>query len=200
MEDIFEIFYNKPINIINYTRHKLLEGFTITSDEIIKPNDVVLSTVSNTIVRFTDPRFFSDGTYFKIVIHQDQIDFSTLSKEEQKEIGWFDKLKLIKQFAEEGSWQCPISYELGFQKAQELMSNKMFTLEDMKKAYKEGALDMLQANNNTTIDMLFDLKIKCKESYMLENWGEFIESLSQSKSWRIEGEWIDNKLKIIKLL
>lgn len=37
------------------------------TDQLPYPNDIVHSSVANSIVRFTDPRHFSEGTYKKVI-------------------------------------------------------------------------------------------------------------------------------------
>lgn len=45
-----------------------IEGFDYyVNDDVCYPNNAVYSNVTNTIVRFTDPRHFSEGTYKKVM-------------------------------------------------------------------------------------------------------------------------------------
>lgn len=186
----------------NYTLHKLPQGFIVTSNETSYPNDTVISTVTNTLVKFTDPRHFSDGTYFKIIAQQDQIDFSSLKEEEQKEIGWFDAFEISKSNVEKiYSKYIPKDmlddyvtlYQLGFQKAQELLSDRRFTEGDIKRAYRNGWSNREES--------------KIENPPYLHNdssWGEnglnkFIQSLSQ-QSWKVECVEENGKIKILKLL
>lgn len=45
-----------------------IDGFEYyVCDDVCYPNNAVYSSVTNTIVRFTDPRHFSEGTYKKVI-------------------------------------------------------------------------------------------------------------------------------------
>jgi hypothetical protein len=45
-----------------------IDGFEYyVCDAVPYPNDTVHSSVTNTVVRFTDPRYFSEGTYKKVI-------------------------------------------------------------------------------------------------------------------------------------
>jgi hypothetical protein len=177
------------------TLDKLPEGFIITSNQ----KDTV-GYLPIVLTKFNELQQTADGddVYHhikngsKIVIaQQDQIDFSALSEEEQKEIGWFDveqwawdnpclsRKEVYTLFNEvfkdrriEGAYQISASKEvykfntelrtLARRKAQELLSDRRFTLEDIRKAWKEG--------------------------YNERNLDDYIQSLSQPKSWEIEVE------------
>jgi hypothetical protein len=187
-----------------YTLHKLSEGFVLYKEEIIpyNPNG---GTKGSFICVYElkyndDTKWVSNvgscqgcrkllASSFDILRFPNlpKIDFSPLSEEEQKEIKHFDKLKLIKQFSQEGSWQCPISYEIGFNKAQELLSDRMFTLEDITKTFEAG----YQCRNSNGY--------KTNGTYQ-EDYNNHIQSLTQSKSWKIEGQWENDKFKINKIL
>jgi hypothetical protein len=206
------------------TLHKLKEGFVVTSDEqpLRDYKGLMLNRVSLSLTN--DMGVSLMEWFLKVIAQQDQLDFSTLSKEEQREIGWFDiekfskeaskkKVKLIygerinngdiDEYVKTGGLVIVTIgeslYKEGFQKAQELQSDRMFTLKDISKAMKYAS----EITNN---------KMKYMENY--------IESLSQPKSWKIEVEmertrypkgddgWKDvyepkftgGKLKILKLL
>jgi hypothetical protein len=174
------------------TLHKLQEGFIVTSDESMLLNDICFQrNFENTLHQLIkiENEFqlkmanSKDGSFtkLKVIAQQDQIDFSALTEEEQKEIGWFD----VDEFAQNrftGSYDNDTNYNLrfgfkeGFQKAQELLSDRRFTLEDMKRCFFNGG----------------DMKDESE-------WNHYIQSLSQPKSWQIEGEWVDDKFKITKI-
>jgi len=181
---------------MNYTLHKLPEGFIITSN---KPEEGINTEVtyyddkvdSNGLV--TLPEMFTENlnTYlvkgikenrryvYKVISQQNQIDFSALSEDEQK--------------------------YLGFQKSQELLSDRMFTLEDIEEAIRYGFdVGFCSNSSNKTKNNL-----KSKES--------FIQSLSQPKLYKVELEMdctlvgldlednckpklTNGKVKILKLL
>lgn len=50
-----------------YTLKKINEFYYLLTDEAPYPNDLVYSSVSNTFVTFTDPRFFSENTIKKVI-------------------------------------------------------------------------------------------------------------------------------------
>lgn len=205
---------------MNYKLHKLSEEFIIVSDELPYPNDIVLSTVTNTLVTFTNPRFFSENTYFKVIAQQNQIDFSSLSEEEQKKIGWFSLIPTKycipnKHYISEDDKKCyDVGYVDGFLKAQELLSDKKFTLENIRKMLEIGFFYGRQ----------FEWDIQNGNKRIEEHnkiFNEFIHSISKPKSWKVELEmeeyvqeetgtelkwvglrpkFIDGKVKIIKIL
>jgi hypothetical protein len=183
------------------TLHKLPEGYLITSDEKIEENDVVLNANKRIIKALKDYRDFEP--LIKVIAQQDQIDFSDLKEEDQREIGWFDVEKLfaekanIPYFPDDLKRTCKWWFEEGFQKAQEL-SDRMFTGKNIVEAIAFGF----------SICKQFDRAPFDKEQI------KFIESLSQ-KSWNIEVEmemighphqyvnvpkFKEGKIKILKIL
>jgi hypothetical protein len=204
-----------------YTLHKLQQGFVITSDE---------ETKRGRFYCFRTKSFFDDDGQdvnccmgdVKVIAQQDQIDFSALSEEEQKKIEWFDVDKLFdnifpnKHLLESHDYHnLKDGFTEGFQKAQELLSDRRFTLVDMlefyywlKKSYgPTKPLEEAQIVHRTTPDKIVEM---------------FAQSLSQPKSFSIElemGEYrlnsdgepigfpdmskpklTDGKVKILKLL
>lgn len=165
--------------MIQYTLHKLPEGFILTSDEEIKRNHKYLSLKSMMIFDhdYDDNKSLTDFD-FKVIAQQDQIDFSALSEEEQQRIGWFDvgvyALKQSKKFAKSET-----DYTLGcidgFQKAQEL-SDRMFTLEDM--------IDFTRMCRENDSRKLIEDKELLQTTDLFEQW----KSLSQPKSWKVKIE------------
>jgi hypothetical protein len=169
--------------MINYTLHKLPEGFIVTSDKLLKDGTLFYNPPTN----YFGKTIRKEGNFWvcenmegfhllsqalKVIAQQEQIDFSGLSEDEQKKIGWFDVEKLALEF--EKTWGNIYNGEIdfyiqGFQKAQELLFDKMFTLEDMKKSYEAGIFN----NDNLKIDNF---------------WEKFIQQLSQPKSWKVELE------------
>ena len=92
---------------MEYTLHKLPEGFIITNDEEIKENDLCVSFVNgtNAVLCIADGMnrinnsYRFQGLLFKVIAQQDQIIFSDLKEDEQKEIGWFEwKVELEMDF------------------------------------------------------------------------------------------------------
>lgn len=133
----------------NYKLHKLpKEGFIITSDEEINLKDKYLysdQTKINTRLRQNPNAEYPYPEYKKVIAQQDQIDFTFLSEEDQKKIGWYN----IEQLAHEvlikwgifsGSLHTGIrdGFVEGFQKAVELLSDRKFTLEEMRMCWLRG--------------------------------------------------------------
>jgi hypothetical protein len=172
-----------------YTLHKLPEGFIVTSDEEIKTGDFQLRLDTGKISKFEDINNSKDGFIRKKVIaQQHQIDFSVLSEKEQKEIGYFNIEKLA-EFTGKNYQHLdgdvindhPEYYSGffdGFQKTQELLSDRRFTLEEVEKAIKFGQLSEKESCNK-----LFEKRGLVKT----EITNQFIQSLSK-KSWKIEIE------------
>jgi hypothetical protein len=187
--------------------HKLKEEFIITSHEDIQEDDFVFANDTNVIFRCNNheansaiPQF--KNLYEKLTAQQDQIDFSGLLEKEQKEIGWFDVEKLAKEMLPDDSdWQRRFDLIKGFQKAQELLSDRRFTEDNLVDAITM-AQEYTQGHGH------------------VYNSSEIIQSLSQ-KSWKVELEmeeyieeetgsefkWMNKrpkltngKIKILKLL
>jgi hypothetical protein len=172
----------KPI----YTLHKLPEGFIVTSDEILNEGNTIININNFEIVENWQGHGSTDW-WKKVIAQQDQIDFSGLSEEEQKEIGWVDWLRIavlsedaeIEKIGQEyhsHSWYKGV--EFGFQKAQELLSDKIFTLEDIEKAIKFGQLSEKESTSK-----LFEKRGLVKTEFTKQ----FIQSLYKN-SWQVELE------------
>ena len=197
---------------MEYELHKLKEGFIITSDEEIKEEDLIYGLFNGGVLLKSKINVPIHSQYYKeyglkVITQQDQIDFSALKLEDQKEIGWFDveKFALDSYNKSYPNYEPVTDYKLvekyrsveqfnnGFQKAQELLSDRSFTLEDIERAMIEG------------------LSIE-------KFWEKCVQSLSQPKSWKVELEMEDKialdghtvvgkepkltngKIKILKLL
>lgn len=221
---------------MSYTLHKIPEGFVITSDETPKGSDLIMWT-GNTVEHFPKqgtPQINYgcivesvnySGTlhenWKKVIAQQNQIDFSSLSEEEQKKIGWFSLIPTKycipnKHYISEDDKKCyDVGYVDGFQKAQELLSDRVFTLEHIRKAIKYGSDFAFSCTHSSD----YMTKEELKNAEQSEE--QFIQSLSQPKSWKIEIEmeqyvqeetgtelkwvglrpkFIDGKIKITKIL
>lgn len=181
-----------------YTLHKLPEGFILTSDEDIQIGDLYYLPRTNSIYECkedpTELNLEKDFGIGKVIAQQDQIDFSALTEEDCKQIGYFDVEKLGMDYASticDGRIRENISkfngikvdFMKGFQKAQELLSDRMFTLEDMELF----AAELIGRYRLGEINDVEDVK-------------KIIASYSQPKLWKIEGIWENSKIKITKLL
>jgi hypothetical protein len=150
--------------MIEYTLHKLPQGFIVTSNEEVKIGDTCTSDkniidvgkIHNQWTIFkptTQEHLDMLKSSVKVIAQQPQIIFSSLKEEEQKEIGWFDISKLANEQFDEDTKIIPVptslwydsqnvqyhSFIKGFQKAQELLSDRRFTLEDVQLAFAKGA-------------------------------------------------------------
>lgn len=221
---------------MSYTLHKIPEGFVITSDETPKGSDLIMWT-GNTVEHFPKqgtPQINYgcivesvnySGTihkdWRKVIVQQNQIDFSSLSEEEQKKIEWFSLIPTKycipnKHYISEDDKKCyDVGYVDGFLKALELLSDRVFTLEHIRKAIKYGSDFAFSCTHSSD----YMTKEELKNAEQSEE--QFIQSLSQSKSWKIEIEmeqyvqeetgtelkwvglrpkFIDGKIKITKIL
>jgi len=166
---------------MNYTLHKISEIFIITSDEKTQNNELyyVWGGIGKAIGIYTKKE--SDETNNdwckKVIAQQNQIGFSdNIPEEKLRGIGWFDVDKLF----QEDSFDVDVeghsaltTYAAGFQKAQELLSDRKFTKDDLINVFILGGKHKVQ-NPDKFID-------KCEE---------IIQSLSQ-KSWDVELEMED---------
>jgi hypothetical protein len=128
------------------TLHKLPEGFIVTSNEQAKEGELGYIPFQGGDIK-TVRKYFADD-WKKVIAQQDQIDFSALTEEEQKQIGWFDIDSFIKEQMGVPSY-LPVS-SMGpmmesqftslkniFQKAQELLSDRRFTLEEVGELFQQ---------------------------------------------------------------
>ena len=114
------------------TLHKLPEGFIVTSNEQAKEGELGYIPFQGGDIK-TVGKYFADD-WKKVIAQQDQIDFSALTEEEQKEIGWFNIYKLFQEDSFEvgvDGHSALTTYTAGFQKSQELLSDRRFTLEEV---------------------------------------------------------------------
>jgi hypothetical protein len=161
---------SKPV----FELHKLPEGYIVTSDEQIKEGDT-FKHPDNTLERAS--RNLDGRGLSKVIAQQDQIDFSSLSEEQQREIGlnqydfaqmFYEILKKTYPYFDE--WIEAKEYK----KAQSLLSDRRFTLEELEWAFMRGALINQRSHSGEIL------------SFTTER-NKDIQSLSQ-KSWKIEVE------------
>jgi hypothetical protein len=181
-----------------YTLHKIKEGFIVCSDEEIKEDDIKYTPLDDVLKIHKQEGQYYDTHEFKVIAQQDQIIFSALKEEEQKEIGWFDVLELgnadyIKGCngdLELNDYLC--GYSDGFQKRQELLSDRKFTYDDMM----DIAGFMAAADNKRPIP------------HLKEEAEEYIKRKKSQQSWKVELLMEDDqpnrtpngKVTILKLL
>jgi hypothetical protein len=164
------------------TLHKLPEGFIVTSDE--KPEIGELYIDDTNLVRRS---VMGSGTYWdnrnsyrKIIAQQDQIDFSALTEKEQKKIGWFDIDSFIKE-------QMGVPSYLPVNSMGPMMESQFTSLKNIFQKAQELLYDT----------ELFDTEIQVVGDDKTMPIRDF---LFKPKSWTIEGQWENNKLKVTKIL
>jgi len=117
-----------------YTLHKLSKEFVVTSDEEPFNNDLCLYS-NQKIMPFdgNQGEIWNYELCKKIIAQQNNIDFSVLSKEEQKIIGYFDIEGYAIEQAERSSKYSEDDYIKGyiegFKKSQELQNDQLFNFE-----------------------------------------------------------------------
>ena len=187
---------------MNFELHKLPEGFIVTSDEKINKGDIAFETLNKVLFTVLEENDYSNSSFKKVIAQQDQIDFSGLSEEEQKEIGYFNLNKFkIRQWNKYEPITNNIStengfkdgLEIGFLKAQELLSDRVFTEENIL-IIRNKLVNDLPTGDVSTWDF-----IQAISNYT--RWfDDYIQSLSQPKSWSITGNWENNKFKITQII
>ncbi len=161
-----------------FTLHKLPEGFIITSDEKIFQDDLIFR--ENELTEANDEWCGeTHNEWRKVIAQQDQIDFSSLSPEIQKEIGYFDaELYYPRLDVTTHEDTINIYRREGFQKALELLSDRTFSSKDIRKAFQAG-----EARWGT--EGLIDTE---------PSEDEYVQSISQS-SWKVELEHVCEGVK-----
>jgi len=176
-----------------YVLHKLLKGFIVTSDEQVEKGNIVLETLIDGKKELFEIHTLNDidlERQVKIIAQQDQIDFSGLSEDEQKEIGWFDFERLAlkpaiedsKTYTDVNTYDFRRGFEKGFKKVQELLSNRRFSLEDMEAIFYVG----VQLGINQELHTQQHKPLQDEDKVF----NRTVQSLSQ-KSWKIELEMED---------
>lgn len=184
--------------IINYKLHKIPEGFIVTSDESIKKDDefIIESTIGTEFFTvLTANKADAKNTIksrFKVIARQEQIDFSALSEKEQKKIGWIDAEKFCHQWFLSAQFQFlhivdMKSFIAGFQKAQELLSDKQFTKQDVLTIVKNVLYDGLNCNDLSKANLIIN-------NYLIKSWDIKIQTENNKP------KLTDGKVKILRLL
>jgi len=165
---------------MNTQLHKTQQGFIVTSGDKIGEKDLILWDGK---VKTAIDTSYSYPTQ-KVIAQQHQLDFSAISEEWCKKIGHFDTVKFARdehkfnhKIIHEMSFV--IGVEIGFQKAQELLSDKKFTLADIAIAFEAGRT--FEHSNRKSLNQI-----------------EYIQSLTTT-TWEITGEWVGNKYKITNI-
>jgi hypothetical protein len=174
------------------TLYKLKEGYVLCSDEDIKDNDIVLVNKKwhDNVLRIFTTVFGGTKEGCKKVLTQSP-DFSLLSEEDAKKIGLFDVDKIADVYFEK-MMNDGRGFELNFgwrnrfleifKFSQELTADRRFTEEDMIQAFNDG---MKNAWKTISQKILPE---------------EYIQSLSQHKSWEVEYKEENGVYKVTKIL
>jgi len=175
--------------------YKLKQGYVLCSDEEQKEGDCIIhKTLLEKITRCPDKYGSTQEHWYKVLTQSP--DFSELSEEDAKRIGWFDveglayRHRRSYQDSFEGMNECIMNdaihqqrgYVAGFQKHAELTADRRFTEDDVIKAFNDG-----MKNAWKTIS----------EKILPE---EYIKSLSQPKSWEVEYKEENGVYKVTKIL
>jgi hypothetical protein len=120
------------------------------------------------------------------------VEFSALSEEEQKKIGYFNYWKIISENENLNKEGWSKGFYEGVQETMLFLSYRMFTLEDISKTFvgenEKGGL----------FDDYLDYRIKTNNKITFKEW-YLTQTLSQ-KLWKIECVEENGKVKILKLL
>ncbi len=212
---------------VQFMLHKLPKQFILTSDEPMVLNDLCYQTnYERTLHNFIrlaagNPISLDDEakvrianskegsfTKLKVIAVQLQIVFSILSEKEQKEIGGFDLKRLsnlahLELYSDLSTADFDDGFYFGFQKAQELLSDKVFTLEDVKKAISMARMAFTE---DGVIDMSFWVSHGMEPAEPLYSEEDIIQSLTSPTYWRVDLEmennapkFVDNKVKILRV-
>lgn len=176
--------------------HKTQQGFIVTSDE--KPLNLGFDTLRGCLWDIEQNSMNGD-IYKRVIAQQHQLDFSAISEEKCKEIGWFDEVEIYRLANEamEGGKDLPKGlveyrgkavdfafdkYVQGMKKMKELLSDRVFTLEDVKNAVKAG----IKIGNQSSV------------IYQKKLFDEHIQSLTPT-TWEITGEFVEDKYRITEI-
>lgn len=213
--------------------HKTPKGFVLTSDEDIKQTGLVLFSngVSCELLTITDTDEFcgieEDGglgtirlsNCKKVITQQDHIDFGELLLDDQIRVGWFDVEKLaddhikscgLKNFMDEDEITIiKLHHTLGFQKAQDLLSDRMFTLVDMREAIAESWNSCEDNEDQETFTQVFYRILKSRTQTSWEvvietecTYGDDCPSKGdylKQHLCNVQPKFTDGKIKILKI-
>jgi len=166
-----------------YILHKSPEGFIIISNQ--QPvNGLYLDTYINKVKNTNGAEYGINEITKQVIAQQDQIDFSNLTEKEQEEIGWFTQIIRNNAFEhankhnkENCGHKLIMAYIEGFKKAQEVLSDRRFTLAEVEKLMYWSA-EMASGKRDSGHGY----------TQIVQELENKIKYLSQPKSWNIEIE------------
>jgi len=198
--------------------HKTEEGYILTSDEPIIPRDICRSP------RYNDLFFFGtrENSYVdeceKVIAQQHQLSFSALSPEDQKNIEWFDVEEIVKNWYLHAQFLSslradPESFVQGFQKAQELLSDKE-KIKDVQillkqivdwdsyrdhpiwKKANEG-LNILQSLTQTSWEVEIEMENYCGSPMTVDRCEKCIDTCDRKYT---RPKFTDGKIRLLKII
>jgi hypothetical protein len=181
------------------TLYKLKQGYVLISDEEIKdvrPYKGRKHLEKENIIN-TFPTYLTDLSECKLILSESP-DFSLLSEEDAKRIGWFYVEKLAENeylihpnndFLYGHSEDLQNAYKAGVwdgvKRNISLTADRRFTEDDIKQAYYQGRKDAVNSVTNK-LDFI--------------NPDDYIKSISQPKSWEVEYKEENGVYKVTKIL
>lgn len=190
-----------------YTLHKISEGFIITSNE--KPKDGELVLPDSKIITPYREMYKGDEPlkcWLKVIAQQEQIDFSALSEEDCKKIGYFHYFKIISEnkHLEKLGWEK--GFYDGVQEARQFLADRMFKQNDLIFMYNQGVSATRQSVDSYD-NCLSHIQSLSQKSWSIEiemeqeNLGSVFNGIGSNIMWgEVKPKLTNNKIKILKLL
>jgi hypothetical protein len=191
-----------------YFLHRLNGELIIISNDLSLPYASFYSLLDNKIFKKDTAEFSNESSHFGLIAHESQIDFSLLTEEEKKLIGlpsiYRDYQEDSFEIATDGleSWK---AYSSGFKKAQEALSDKEFSLDDIMNAFYNGwlyrgePLKFPSAKKEYLKNLLTRKMIKIDLEIDFDNPIEY-KSKKGLDAWMAPPKNIDGKIKITKVI
>jgi hypothetical protein len=191
------------------TQYKLIktpEQFIIVSDEEIKEGDNAIH-IGNPSFTFTESmRNLLCKDCQKVIAQQDQIDFNGF----EDIVGYFDVEKLSENYIKDGTkhymekTNVQLAFIKGFNKANELSSNKQFTLEDMEYCYNTAKRRAVMQEAGLEADLGFknyiDTYHQQPKEWIIEIAMEQYTQNYHKDIWYNRPLLINDKIQITKIL
>lgn len=180
--------------MIQYKLIKTPEQYVIVSSETIEIGDKCFLSVEDfNEILIIHESVEKDFLGKKVIAQQNEIDFNGF----ENIVGYVDVEKLAAEYANKelneeftskagNFYGFSSSYIEGFEKSQELSSNKQFTLEDMEYCYNTAKRRAIMQEAGLEPDLGFNDYMSIYHR--------------QPKEWLIEIQHVGNKVKITKIL
>jgi len=197
---------------MNYTLHKLNTGFIVVSDEPIVKGDSFYNNIDDCIYNnangweILNKHTGNEDIDFKLIAQEPNIIFSDLNEDEQEKIGWFDVEKLynklfpkLKQNKERTLGE-EVGFKIGCEVMQELLTDRMFTLENVLDAWELGAKEGLPLTKKKKENLI---KLIFQKSWPVElEMNDYVEEEtgSEFKWMNKRPKLTEGKIRILKVL